>query len=311
MPTMSVDDNLTKGFALLNAGNRKEAASEFFQAYRKAADLDSRIQIIDGLLNALDSVRDNETLTALSAEAIAIAERLQDDEYRAHFMARRAEHLMAKNGFLQYEQQMIKLAPGWVGFSLQRDKERYESLVSTRQANDQEIDDLLSRAVHLAEEKGREQLLGYVLMARGNVKSARYMERKGEYLRMESRLIKWFKSEWFRYYVLNHRFIFSSKHRAELKILISSYTADLLRAAKLFEEMESPMAGNAYFNLANHIRMTFRFTEANKYLLRAEKIANKYNDIVVIRQSAILRKVIKAKNKDIPNYLAGETRRLD
>lgn len=307
---MPEEDNFTRGLKLLEAGRRREAVGELSEAYRRALNPNARLQIIDALLSALDQIKDNEKLLALTAEAIAITQTLQNDEYRAHFMARRAEHLMTKNGFVQYEQQMIKLAPGWIEFSLQRDKDRYESLAAIRQANDQEINNLIKGAMLLAEIKGREELLGFVLMSRGSIASGRYMELKGEYLRLESPIVKWLKSGWLRYYLFDHRLIFSTQHRKELKALIASFRADYLRAAKLFEELGSEMAASAYYNLANHLRTAFRFQEATNNLAKAEEIARKTNDLTVLRQAEILKKIIKARNRDVPNYVGGETREI-
>lgn len=147
-------------------------------------------------------------------------------------------------------------------------------------------------------------------MSKGSLASARYMELKGEYLRLELPIVKWLKSGWLRYYLFDHRFIFNTEHRQELKALIRSYRADYLRAATLFDGVGSSMAANAYYNLANHLRTAFRFREARKYISKAEAIARTHNDVVVLRQAKVLKRIIKARNKDIPNYVAGEKRDL-
>src|SRR5579859_8137519 len=162
MTPTSGEDNFRRGISLLEAGRRRDAVAELFKAYQQEIRPDERLQIIDTLLSALDQIRDNEQLITLTAEAIAISQKLQQDDYRAHFMARRAECLMARNGFVQYEQQMIKLAPGWIMFSLQKDKDRYEALEAVRQAQDREIRNLIDEAMMLAQQKGREELLGFV-----------------------------------------------------------------------------------------------------------------------------------------------------
>src|SRR4029077_20764949 len=95
--------------------------------------------------------------------------------------------------------------------------------------------------------KRQRQLLGFVLRSKGSLASGRYMELKGEYLRIESPIAKCRKSGWLRYYLFDHRFIFNSQHRHELEALIASFRADYLRAAKLFEELGSPMAASAYY----------------------------------------------------------------
>jgi tetratricopeptide (TPR) repeat protein len=311
MRSTSGEDNFKAGVSLMEAGRRKEAIAELSEAYKKEMRAEVRLQIIDALLSALDPIHANQTLIDLTAEAIAIAEDIHQDEYRAHFMARRAEQLMTCQGFMQYEQQMIKLAPGWIEFSLLRDKQRYQAFAAARQANDHEINTLINYAMLIGQQKGREELLGFVLMSRGNLTSARYMELKGEYLRLESPIVKWLKSGWLRYYLFDHRFISSAEHRQELKALIASFRTDYLQAARLFEELQSSMAANAYYNLANHLRTAFRFREAMKCISKAEGIARTHNNVVVLRQVEVLKRIVKSKNKDIPNYVAGETRKRD
>lgn len=46
-----------------------------------------------------------------------------------------------------------------------------------------------------------------------------------------------------------------------------------------------------------------RFREATKFLFKAESVASIENNVVVLRQRAVSRRVIEARNKDIPNYV--------
>jgi len=46
-------------------------------------------------------------------------------------------------------------------------------------------------------------------------------------------------------------------------------------------------------------------------LENARSVAIKHNDRALMRRIEVLEKSIKAKNKDVPDYLNGETREID
>ena len=67
------------------------------------------------------------------------------------------------------------------------------------------------------------------------------------------------------------------------------------------------MAGYAYHNLASSLRTVYKFGTARRYLKKAKSIAQKYNDPLLRQQIEILEEEIRTKNRDIPDYINGET----
>src|ERR1700688_367837 len=66
--------------------------------------------------------------------------------------------------------------------------------------------------------------------------------------------------------------------------------------------------GYAYYNLANHLRTAFLFSKAKKYLHLAKRVAERHRDENLLSSIKVLEKSIRARTRDIPNYLAGERR---
>jgi hypothetical protein len=102
--------------------------------------------------------------------------------------------------------------------------------------------------------------------------------------------------------------LFGFKHSQVLKTYVNSFTADYLRAAKLFEEIDDDGAGYAYFDLAVNFKSSYHFRKAKKSLRKAETIAKKYNNELMAAKIKDLAKSIKARNRDVPDYLKGEKR---
>ena len=77
----------------------------------------------------------------------------------------------------------------------------------------------------------------------------------------------------------------------------------------MFREINDPREAHAFYNLANHLRIAFRFRQATNYLKQARVVAQKHNEQLLLKQIDELARIVKARNKDVPNYLEGETRK--
>jgi tetratricopeptide (TPR) repeat protein len=64
----------------------------------------------------------------------------------------------------------------------------------------------------------------------------------------------------------------------------------------------------AYYAFANDLRSANRFRQATRYLNQAEAIASRHNDEQLTNRIPVLRERIRKRNKNIPNYVAGEGR---
>lgn len=302
---MSEKNDYKKAISLLMAGRRKEASTALLELHQRTTKKGFKIQLIDALFSALDSIKENQKLIDISSEGIKLASELRIPDLQAHFMGRRADFLVNRVSFYQYQRSNLKLTPGWIEFSTEADKRSYEELTAEIERLEKEIDQLLTEAISIAERVDSKKTLGFILMSKASVESSRYLHYKMEYMRGIFKAKVW---------LLLHRWgfeipiLFGLKHYKTLKGYVDSFTANYLRAAKLFEEIGDDGEGFAYYNLAVNLKTAYKFRQANNYLYRAKIIAEKHGNALLNSKIKELEKSIKARNKDIPNYLEGETR---
>jgi hypothetical protein len=64
----------------------------------------------------------------------------------------------------------------------------------------------------------------------------------------------------------------------------------------------------AYYNLSNALRTANRYRRAKRYLKQAEIIARRLNDETLLKKIPLLKERIRQRNRNVPNYAAGEGR---
>lgn len=307
---MSKESELQKALDLMNQGKRSESRAILLSLEPQIKDAHHRLLLIDASLSVLDPVHDNLKKVALSVEGASLAEAAGLVDLKAHFEARTADLLMLQVGLCHHESAKLKLSPEWIEFATEAEKTRYESLTKEMEELNAKIDNLLSRAIFQAEKSGNKKILGYVLMSKGDVVSSRYMQFKADHMR-GFRAKFWSRFELMRYPFFEYLLTFSNGDARTLNAYVKTFTRDFLKAAKLLEEINDPSAGAAYQNLANHLRTAYRFSEAKKYVAKGKAIATKHNDALLMRQLEMMERSIATKNRDIPDYINGETRDLD
>jgi len=300
---MSEEKDFKKAMALFSTGRREEAAVQLLGIYQRAGNVNFKLRVLDVLLSSLHPINDNQRLIELSEEGVALAEKLELTGPRSCFKAKKAEFLMQKVYFLQYEAKNLKLSPEWIGFSTEAEKDRHEMLSREKEALEQEVDVLLSQATQLAEKNPSKRELGFVLMSKGQVESSRYSQHKMEGFRSNLKAMWWLKLEFLRGGWIENFLFFDRNQRRKLKKSLDSFYTCFLRAAEIFENIDDPTAGYAYHNLANHLRIIYRFREVKKFLTKAKEIALKYKDESLARAAEKLEARIATKNKNIPDYL--------
>jgi len=305
---MSGNKEFAEAIKLIGAGKRKEAVAILLVLYQKTSDDYLKLSVIDALLNSMDPIYDNSKLIEIIDESIKIANKLQELSYKAYFMGRKAEVLRHKNIKWEYQRKNLKLAPGWFGFSTLSDKEQFEKLTKNIENNNREIEKLISKALLLAERSGNPTVVAYVLTSKGSVASGQYFDLQMKCIIENPQVVRWFRFQLIRRLILKYAWLLGKENRSNLRKTMASIIVDYLRAANIYEKMNDIKAGYAYYNLANHLRSTYSFRKAKKYLKKAEYIANSFDELRLQMQIKILEKSIKAKNKDVPNYLNGEER---
>lgn len=302
---MSEENEYKKAMDLLMVGKRKEASTVLLDLYGQTTKKGFKVQLIDALLSALDPVEENQRLIDISSEGIKLANELETPALQSNFMGRKADFLMGRVSFYQYQRSNLKFAPSWIEFSTEADKSSYEKLTAKIERFERETDQLLVEAISIAERTNNKRILGFILISKASVESSRYLHYKMEYV------CGIFKAK---IWLLLHRWgfefpiLFGLKHYKTLKEYVDSFTASYLRAAKLLEEIGDDVAGFAYYDLAVHLKIAYKFHQANKYLRRAKVIAERSNNALLNSKIKELEKSIKARNKDVPNYFEGEAR---
>lgn len=302
---MPEENNFNNAMSLLIAGRRKEAAVELLNLYQRTTKKSLRLQLIEALMSALNHKRENQKLIDLSSEGIKFSEDLQLPALQAHFMSRKAEFLSNKSSLLHCQRAELKLAPGWLGFSTEAERISYDSLTAEIKSLEKETDRLLSDATTIAKLTGKKKVLGFILMSKGYVESSRYLDCK-----LKCIDVTWKSKVRLLFYKWGFEIplLFGFKRYKRLKTYVDSFTKSYLEAVRLLEEIDDLAAGSAYYNLAVHLKMAYKFRQAKNYLRKAKFIAEKHRNTSLRHQINELKKSIKARNRDIPNYLEGETR---
>jgi len=299
------EDNFRKAMDLLLSGRRKESSVILLDLYKRAVRTGFRLQLIDALSTALDPIKENQELIDMTSEGIKLAGEMRMPTLQAHFMGRKAEFLMTKVSQYQYQRANIKLAPGWIEFSTEVDKNSYESFTKKIEELDKEIDQLLADAVSTTKKVDDKKGLAFVLMSKASIESSRYLQYKMECIRGT-----WRAKIWLFFHKLGFDIMpfFNPKHFKILRTYVKSFTENYLEAARLLKEIGDSAEGYAYFDLAVHLMTAYKFRKAMSYINQAKAIAGKYNDTLLLVKAQALEKSIRTKNKDMPNYLEGETR---
>ena len=305
---MPEESDFEKAMNVLMSGQRKQASVLLQQLYQQTLEKEEKIQIIDALLTTLNPIEDTQQLIMLSSEGIKLTNELGILDMQAHFMGRMAEFLMGKITLFQYQRTNLKLAPGWIGFSTEADKSKYEVLTETIKKLEEEVDQLLINASTVAESIGNKKVLAFILLSEASIEGLCYSQYKMECIQGSWRTKTWMLLRILRKWGYEVPVLFGFKHYKTLKMYVSSITLIYLKAARLLEEINDDGAGFAYFNLAVHLKTAYKFRQAQKYLHKAKIIAAKNGNGLLSTQINILEKLIKARNRDTPNYLEGETR---
>lgn len=304
---MSERDEVEKAMELAMRGSRSDARDIVLRLEPRIKEPNLRLRLIHVAQSVLSNVKDNAKKTTLSVEGAKIAEAIGRTDLQGHFMATTADLMMLQVSLLHHSRSMLKIAPRWFEFATEADKNEHESLTTLIEQRESEIDTLLSQAVSHSERSGDKKIQASVLMSMGSIESQRYQQYKMDCMRgVRAKL--WTMFEFMHYPFFEYLLTFWNGDDQKLNAHLKSFTTSFLTAARLASEIDDPLAGYAYYNLAVHLKSTYRFGAAKRHLATARILALKHNDAALIEQLEALEKYIKRKNRDIPDYLSGETR---
>jgi hypothetical protein len=305
MRAQTDEEQFAAAETLWASGRVKTAAAAHLELSRKAQSAELRLRSALVLIERLNPAWYAEVILEACSTGLAMATKLGENGTQAYLMGMRAKNLAMLAASLTEERKSLRLAPGWIGFSLHRDESQYKSLSEQIDKTDQEIDQLAQNA----QKASPDQIaLGHVLMSVANISFQRYMGLKSDRLRMSVRLPSLIR-QWIRTWALDEYFWYGSADRQALRSHLKQCEKRYNEAVSAFRSADDELnVAYAYYGLANDLRSASRFKQATRYLNQAEAIASRHNDEQLTNRIPALRERIRKRNNNIPNYLAGEGR---
>lgn len=297
------EDKFESAQRLWDSGDPKTAAALCLALSRHAQSLELRLKSALLLVERFNPAWDVNVILEVCSTGMEIAEKLGEPATMAYLMGMRARNLAILNGFLITDRKNLRLAPHWLGFSLERDQKQYKSLTTQIDRNDEEIDRLTSAAQKASPDQNT---LGHVLLSRANVSFQRYMSIKSDCLHISVRLPSFIR-EHLRSRALDEYVWYSSSARRTMRVHLGECERLSSRAIVVFQAAQDELnVAYALYELANHLRTANRFRKAKRYLAKAEAIARRHNDQRLLNRIPLLKERIRRKNRNVPNYVAGE-----
>lgn len=299
------EDRFAAAEQLWASGDAKAAAAVHVDLSRHAQNPELRLRSALVLIERLNPGWNVDVILEACSTGMEMAEKLGEATTRAYLMGMRAKNLAILNGSLIIARKNLRLAPGWLGFSLERDEEQYKSLTKRIDTNDEEID-RLARAAQ--SESGNQATLGHVLLSVGNISIQRYMSVKSDCLQKAVRLPSLIRQR-LRSSSLDEYLWYRALDRRTMRKHVKECECRYSEAVAAFQAADDELnVAYAFYAVANDLRSANRFRKARRYLKQAETIARQHNDQTLLNRIPVLKERIHQRNRNVPNYAAGEGR---
>lgn len=177
--SMSDQKKLNKGRQLFEQGEYAEARKAFESITSK--DPFIRLNVLLAMLGVLDHVSENDKLLAVANEGIEITTKTNNESVRGFLLGKKCLFLMTELSSMVYRQANLTLSSrvfGWIGFSLERDKQEYEAIEQQRKELEQEIDEILATVIERAERGIDHEFRGHQFSSIGDAYSSKFLTDK-------------------------------------------------------------------------------------------------------------------------------------
>jgi tetratricopeptide (TPR) repeat protein len=269
------EDKFASAEQLWASGDPKTAAAVHVALSRHAQSPELRLKSALVLVGRLNPGWDVDVILEACSTGMNMAEKLGEPATKAYLTGMRAKNLAILNGSLIAARKGFRLAPRWLGFSLQRDEEQYKSLTARIEKNEEEIDRLARDAEKAC---GDQRTLGHVLLSIGNISFQRYMSVKSDCLQSSVRLPSFIR-DYLRSFALDEYLWYSTPARQSMRNHLKQCERTYSQAVAAFRAVDDELnVAHAFYSLANDLRTANRFRKAKRYLKKAETIARHYND---------------------------------
>ncbi|MFX0139404.1 MAG: hypothetical protein ACFFDN_37535 [Candidatus Hodarchaeota archaeon] len=300
---MSEKDKFLVAKRFMSLGQMEKTSAILWEIYDKTKNSALKLQIILGLIVALNQAKDNDKLHKICIEGIKLANSLAALDAKAYLMAKKAHCLLVDFGFNLYKRKNLVLTPEWKGFALESEEKEYKNLTEKIIKSEKEADLLLDDSLKFVEKKGSKDAKANVLMFKGEIFAEKYLNYKMENMKL-TKLRLFFKNLTSKDY-----FFFDKEDRKKLKEYLSICRKSFLESASIYKSIGDE-SGEAlsFLNLANYLNSANRSNEVNKYLSKAKKIAQKHKDVALLNRIDELEKSIKMRTVNKPHFFNREDR---
>jgi hypothetical protein len=217
---------------------------------------------------------------------------LKRHDILATYMAFKAECLTYRCSVLFYKIRNLKMSPGWKSFALESEKKLHDDFVAKRDKYKKEADELISKAVKIAEDIGDKVILARVLRSKALICGENRLVLQMERIR-ESKMYLFFLNNF------NLKFDFLLVNKKGIEKVTNEQRNILLRAADLVKQCHNNQElAYILFSLVSEMLVAGRTGEAKKYLAEATALAHALSEKILINQAKLLKDSIRNKKSD-------------
>jgi hypothetical protein len=265
-----------------------------------------RIEAVLALLYVLDAVKENGKLLEIVGIGIDAAEMTSMRNVYVFLLSKKCVFLANRLSMMIHRQRCLMLSAGvfsWIGFSLERDKDEYESIVEKRSEIEREIDALLNTVFEIVEGIADHYYRGNIYSSVSDYYSHKYFLDHLDFMkggRLRSKIANiYFVRRW-----RLDKYLYDRKHRLQFQESIRKFVLYSKRSISEYEggSCASELA-HAIYNLAVKYNAVFSFRKAKKLLRQARSLATINHEDRLLEQITFLEKKVADKNKHIPDYV--------
>jgi hypothetical protein len=282
----------------LSRGEKEKAKQLFLEILKNTKNTGQKLNAVLGLLDSLSPVEELDDLLSYCNEGLSLANAIPDRGMVALIKARKAVFLQNKSSHFIYERDCLKLSREWVGFSLETEKQQYEFLDNKINIYEKDIEELFNQALEVAENLGDLDLQGRILMMQGDLLGSEFLHKSMVLVQKKSIFkTKLFNMHWLKLLGLDKYLVYNWAERKQLRQIIKNCEDKFLQSAKCFYKAGNEnTAGYSYYNLVIPLNSAYKFRRAWGYLNIAKKIAEKYNDVSLMRSVKDMGLSLQQKN---------------
>ena len=302
---MSEQEKLIKAQELFSFGKYSEARRLLEEITTKNPSI--RMNVLSTFIGVLDHVSENDKLLMVANEGIVVATNVGNATMRSYFLGKKCCFLMSELSMMMYRQKNLILAARvfeWIGFSLQRDKEEYETLSKKREQLEREIDLLLATVIREVQNHQDHDFKGHQFSTIGDVYSSKYLADKLDF--QEGGKLK---SKIANFYFVRRWNLDRYLYRRDVRRRIDQSRDNCIRYFQMSIN-EFGLAGkkseqaHAIYNLAAKMQLFNRFRYAKRLLTEAREIAESINEKRLLEKITELEVSVADKNRNIRDYVS-------